>query len=87
MRLSGSKVAVACLISCLAIAGCSQGPGRQEIMLSQKQIDEKDDAACRKYGAEPGSAEYISCRVEQGTIRQSVQSSNSVVLRLLGNPI
>jgi hypothetical protein len=66
----------AAVVCALAINSCNSGPGRHELLLSQIEIDQKDDARCRSYGAQPGTDAYISCRVEQGRIRQSVRSSS-----------
>jgi hypothetical protein len=54
--------------------GCAPGTKEYEQMVQQQQ-DEKssaeiDDAACRSYGAQPGSAAYAACRRKRTADRQ-----------------
>jgi hypothetical protein len=38
---------------------------------SQAEIEAKDDAICRQYGAKPGEPVYIQCRVSQDQRRDA----------------
>jgi hypothetical protein len=57
----------------LALAGCAGNnqPGRGEIFSSKSEIEAKDDATCRGYGAKPGEPVYIQCRVSQDERRDA----------------
>ena len=47
-------------------ADCAKGTEGHALLEQQKQdkktVDSIDDARCRAYGAQPGSAEYLACR-------------------------
>jgi hypothetical protein len=51
----------------LTLCACSarNQPGQGELFSSRAEMDAKDDAICRRYGALPGTPVYIQCRVEQ----------------------
>jgi hypothetical protein len=51
------------LLCCLLLAGCAS-PG--EI---KAQFAAQDDKKCRSYGAEPGSAAYVTCRSQLDAAR------------------
>lgn len=56
----------------LALSGCfASQPGRGELFASSGEIDSKDDAICRQYGAKPGEPAYIQCRVAQDQRRDA----------------
>jgi hypothetical protein len=56
----------------LALAGCTgDRPGRGELFASKAEIEAKDDATCRQYGAKPGEPTYIQCRVAQDQRRDA----------------
>ena len=60
------------VFAALLLAGCtSSQPGRGEMFASKAEIDAKDDAACRGYGAKPGEPAYIQCRVAQDQRRDA----------------
>jgi hypothetical protein len=60
------------VLAALMLAGCSSNqPGRGELFASKAEIDAKDDAACRGYGAKPGEPVYIQCRVAQDQRRDA----------------
>jgi hypothetical protein len=40
-------------------------PGEGEDFASRQDLDAKDDAICRGYGAQPGTPAYINCRGQQ----------------------
>lgn len=67
MRLIGILAFAAVLSGC---AGGSQ-PGKGEVFSSKDEIDAKDDAICRQYGAKPGEPAYIQCRVVQDQRRDA----------------
>jgi hypothetical protein len=55
-----------------ALSGClSDQPGRGELFASKAEVEAKDDAICRQYGAKPGKAVYIQCRVAQDQRRDA----------------
>jgi hypothetical protein len=49
-----------------AHADCAKGTEGRALLEQQKQdkktVSSIDDARCRAYGAQPGSADYIACR-------------------------
>jgi hypothetical protein len=56
----------------LVLSGCAGSqPGRGEMFSSQAEIEAKDDAICRQYGAKPGEPVYIQCRVSQDERRDA----------------
>lgn len=57
----------------MVLSGCAGGsqPGRGEMFSSQAEIEAKDDAICRQYGAKPGEPVYIQCRVSQDQRRDA----------------
>jgi hypothetical protein len=56
----------------LTLSACANNqPGRGELLSSNSDIDGKDDAICRKYGARPGEPAYIQCRVAQDQRRDA----------------
>ncbi|MBS7698607.1 hypothetical protein [Chelatococcus sp. YT9] len=60
------------LMTCAAIAGCGLNPeyrARQQAAATAK-VDAQDDAACRRYGAVPGTDAYINCRVQVSSTRE-----------------
>lgn len=62
------------LIFALGLAGCASSanqPGRGEMFASRAEVDAKDDAICRGYGAKPGDPVYIQCRVSQDQRRDA----------------
>ena len=67
MRISGIAIAAA-----LMLAGCSgDRTGRGELFMSKAEIEAKDDATCRRYGAKPGEPVYVQCRVAQDQRRDA----------------
>jgi hypothetical protein len=60
------------LLAC-ALSGCAGNnqPGRGELFASKAEVDAKDDATCRGYGAKPGEPVYIQCRVAQDERRDA----------------
>ena len=54
--------------------GCTPGTKEYEQMVQQQQdaksSDDIDDAVCRSFGAEPGSAAYTECRRKRTGDRQ-----------------
>jgi hypothetical protein len=67
MRISAIVIPAA-----LLLAGCSTSrPGVGELFASKAEIEAKDDAACRGYGAKPGEPVYIQCRVAQDQRRDA----------------
>ena len=54
--------------------GCTPGTKEYEQMVQQQQdaksSDDIDDAVCRSFGAEPGSAAYAECRPKRTGDRQ-----------------
>jgi hypothetical protein len=61
------------LAMALSLSGCAGGnqPGRGEVFLSKAEVEAKDDATCRGYGAKPGEPVYIQCRVAQDQRRDA----------------
>lgn len=60
------------LMLAFALSGCmTDQPGRGELFASKAEIDAKDDAICRQYGAKPGEPVYIQCRVAQDQRRDA----------------
>jgi hypothetical protein len=60
------------LMLAIALASCGGNqPGRGELFASKAEIDAKDDAACRGYGAKPGEPVYIQCRLAQDQRRDA----------------
>jgi hypothetical protein len=60
------------LMLALALSGCmTDQPGRGEVFLSKAEVEAKDDATCRGYGAKPGEPVYIQCRVAQDQRRDA----------------
>ncbi len=57
----------------LALSGCIS-PEQQAAM--KAEIDARNDATCRGYGARPGSDAYVNCRL---TIDQNVAAENARV--------
>jgi outer membrane lipoprotein SlyB len=56
----------------LALSGCAGNqPGRGELFSSKAEVEAKDDATCRGYGAKPGEPVYIQCRVAQDQRRDA----------------
>jgi hypothetical protein len=41
------------------------------VFLSKAEVEAKDDATCRGYGAKPGEPVYIQCRVAQDQRRDA----------------
>jgi hypothetical protein len=61
-------------LAAVSLSGCfnsERQPGQGEIFASKQELDAKDDAICRGYGATPGSPVYIQCRVSQDTRRDN----------------
>lgn len=59
-------------IAALALGGCANNqPGRGELFASRGEVEAKDDAICRGYGAKPGEPVYIQCRVSQDQRRDA----------------
>jgi hypothetical protein len=68
----GSRVfSVAALLLTASVSGCNTAPGQGELFMSSQEVTQKDDAACRRYGAKPGTDIYIQCRMQQDTLRSS----------------
>lgn len=62
----------AAVLAALMLSGCGGNqPGRGELFASKAEIDAKDDATCRQYGAKPGEPVYIQCRVAQDQRRDA----------------
>ncbi len=60
----------------LALAGCNSAqPGRGELFMSGAEVDAKDDALCRSYGAKPGTDVYVQCRMNAGNRRQAFKAA------------
>lgn len=62
------------LVLAFALTGCASSdnqPGRGELFASKAEVDAKDDAICRRYGAKPGEPVYIQCRVAQDERRDA----------------
>jgi hypothetical protein len=63
----------------LALAGC------QTIEERRTQIASEDDAACRSYGARPGSAVYVQCRTNLSQVRATEEAARRpVIVQRLG---
>jgi hypothetical protein len=58
----------------LALAGC------QTIEERRAQIASEDDAACRSYGARPGSATYVQCRTDLRRVRATEEAARRPVV-------
>ena len=68
----------------LLLCGCfdtANQPGRGELFVSQDDLAAKDDAICRQYGAKPGEAAYVQCRVEQDKRRDEFKFGAGQALR------
>jgi len=69
--------------------GCTQGTKEYEQMVQQQQdaktVTEIDDALCRSYGAEPGSAAYAECRRKKTGDRQLFESPRASQTRPSSN--
>ena len=64
---------IGALILAFALSGCmTDQPGCGEIFASKADIEAKDDATCRGYGAKPGDPVYIQCRVAQDQRRRAL---------------
>lgn len=60
----------------LVLAGCNASqPGRGELLMSSAEVDAKDDALCRSYGAKPGTDVYVQCRMNAGNRRQAFKAA------------
>lgn len=55
----------------VGLAGCQQVRGTGEQGLSDLEIDAKDNATCRSFGAVPGSQPFIDCRLRLRSDRSS----------------
>jgi hypothetical protein len=71
--LWGSDMRGFCVLALgLLLSGCmTDQPGRGELFASKTEIEAKDDATCRGYGAKPGDPVYIQCRVAQDQRRDA----------------
>jgi hypothetical protein len=58
----------------LTLAGC------QTIEERRAQIASEDDAACRSYGARPGSAVYVQCRTDLRQMRATEEAARRPVV-------
>jgi hypothetical protein len=69
------------LLAGLVVAGCYETPGTGELLMSREDKDAKDDAACRRYGAVPGTDLYVTCRMQQDQTRASVKAQMAAAAR------
>lgn len=54
------------------LAGCAaRVRGTGEAYLSDQEIEAKDDATCKGFGAQPGTQIYIDCRLRLRSTRSS----------------
>jgi hypothetical protein len=70
MRNFGIFTLALTLASTLGACANNQ-PGRGELLSSTGDLDAKDDAICRRYGARPGEPAYVQCRVAQDQRRDA----------------
>lgn len=59
------------LLAALSACNAATTPGRGELFMSRQQVESKDDAICRSYGAQPGTDTYIQCRMNTDTRREA----------------
>ena len=57
------RIVVVSIIAAAGLAGCMPVRGTGEAFMSENEIQAKDDATCRGYGAMPGSQPYVACRL------------------------
>jgi hypothetical protein len=71
-----TRLIIAPMLAAMMLAGCANNrPGEGELFMSREEVAAKDDAICRKYGAKPGEAAYIQCRVVQDQRRDAVENA------------
>src|ERR1700730_7857664 len=66
------------LATALAVVGCAS-----DRQIAQNTAD-SDDAACRSYGAQPGTQEYFQCRMAKDQQRQ--QTNAALASPILSRP-
>lgn len=71
------KQVVSLVIAIALLTGCNSAnrPGRGELFMEQAEVVAKDDAICRGYGAERGTAAYVQCRATQDQRRDAYREA------------
>ncbi len=58
----------------LLLAGCGGGRSVAQYEAEQRAaVDKQDDSNCRSYGAQPGSSDYVACRMNIANNRAATQ--------------
>ena len=75
--------AVVSLIVMTMLAGCADVPGRCDLGLAHEDCPPygyahpfpADDTICRAYGLQPGSRDYLQCRIVKQAAQQHTRDS------------
>lgn len=65
------------LVLFFPMSGCMSA---QQIAAYRAQTDNGDDAACRSYGAKPGTDVYVQCRMQRQQSRDAAESARQAAL-------
>ena len=66
------------ILSLLSLTGCF-------VFASPEQLAQEDDSACRSYGAVPGTAPYINCRMQRDNTRQQGEAMRRAAIIMSPN--
>jgi hypothetical protein len=72
-RMAGSGAFILVTLT-LLLAGCGGGRSVAQYEAEQRAaVDKQDDSTCRSYGTQPGSSNYVACRMNIANNRAAAQ--------------